>query len=150
MHISFDAKCNAPNATAFSLAAFSFLAAIAFSSAAFAQRASADSEDAAWVGEAYGGNGSRDFQTPYQSRARDSYGTRLVVNGRIIDLGPESSFSTARQDTIAAGRGMLRGPAFSASSIGNYAEINAASNSTIFINQYNSGSQNAAVGVGCC
>jgi hypothetical protein len=93
----------------------------------------------------------------YRTPSRDVYGTRLIVNGRAIDLGGSRSAGPARladpstgfvnQGGFRSGRlpqSTLR-PSVSATSIANNVFINNTSNSVISIWQVNTGRVSASV-----
>jgi hypothetical protein len=102
-----------------------------------------------WSSQPYGSTPG-DYQTPYSAPQRDQYNNRLVVNGRVVDLGdsnhPSPSSRAAFSSGVSAGSGMLRGPSLTAMSVGNSIELTAVSNSTIFITQHNNGRQDARIG----
>lgn len=102
-----------------------------------------------WSSQPYGSSPG-DYQTPYSAPQRDQYNNRLVVNGRVVDLGesnhPSPSSRAAFSSGVSSGAGMLRGPSLTAMSVGNSVELTAVANSTIFITQHNNGRQDARIG----
>ncbi|MCI5045717.1 MAG: hypothetical protein MRY72_13560 [Aquisalinus sp.] len=91
------------------------------------------------------------YAQPYQTNKRDPQGTRIIVNGRIIDAGDASgptpgSFATSYRAGVGSGNGStLRSTTLNAVSIGNSVELNGISNSVININQRNFGNQMSVV-----
>ena len=80
--------------------------------------------------------------------ARDQNGTRIVVNGRMIDAGePASSpqsFARTRQPGMSLSQqGTLGRTTLNAMAVGNNVEISNVRNSVITINQTNNGQQMA-------
>jgi len=99
----------------------------------------------------YGMSGAG-YAEPYAPPSRDGNATRLVVNGRMVDLsGPKASPSSPAYGH-SAGVGFsrtssLRSSTLSMASIGNNVEISNVHGGTIIINQVNQGNQTSfAVG----
>ena len=98
------------------------------------------------------GQSAGDFARPYQTNRRDPQGTRIVVNGRIIDAGesrsaPKSGVQTHQPGATLSSKRM-GGPTLNAFSIGNSVSINNVRNSVITIDQRNYGQQTVAPGRG--
>jgi hypothetical protein len=89
---------------------------------------------------------------PYKPVSRDSQGNRLIINGRVVDMGDSaspgsynSSVSRPGYSTLSQGGTLRRGPSLNAVAIGNSIELTGISNSTLILNQYNYGQQIASV-----
>ncbi|WP_306253388.1 hypothetical protein [Parvularcula sp. IMCC14364] len=91
------------------------------------------------------------YAEPYQTNKRDPQGTRIIVNGRIIDAGDASGpapggLATSYRAGVSSGNGStLRSTTLNAVSIGNSVELNGINNSVININQRNFGNQMSVV-----
>lgn len=89
--------------------------------------------------------------SPYQAASRGQTGNRVIINGRVVDLGdsgsPSSHQSTAlnrRSTSTLPSNGTLRhGPTVNSVAIGNSIDLRGISNSTLILNQYNFGTQSA-------
>jgi hypothetical protein len=85
------------------------------------------------------------YEDPFYAPSRDNSGVRVVVNGRAVDLQERSGGYTAAypmRGGVSDGP-TLRGPTLAATAIGNSISVSNTSNSTIFVNAFNTGNQYA-------
>ena len=90
---------------------------------------------------------------PYEAASRGQSGNRLIVNGRVIDLGdsgsPSSHMSTTLNrrstSTLPTNGTLQHGPTLNSVALGNSIDLRGISNSTLILNQYNFGTQSAGL-----
>lgn len=89
---------------------------------------------------------------PYEAARRDSGGNRIIINGRVVDLGDSaspgsynSSLSQPKSTQFSRSGPINYGTTLNAVAIGNSIDLRGISNSTLILNQYNYGQQIANV-----
>lgn len=113
--------------------------------------AQAEQPPAGW-GEPYGWS-NREASEPYRANGRDAGGNRIVYNGQVVSLpndrrGPSSQAAVFSGGVASMGASTLSRHTLTAAAIGNSVDIRNVRNSTIIINQQNTGRQSATVNRG--
>ena len=87
----------------------------------------------------------------YEAASRGQSGNRLIVNGRVVDLGDSGSpsthqssvFNSATSSGLPMNVTLGHGTTLNSVAIGNSIDLRGISNSTLILNQYNFGTQSA-------
>lgn len=123
----------------------------AFAASALTATAQAEQPRPGWS-EPYGWS-NRQAAEPYRPESRDAAGNRILYNGRPVTLpngqaGPSSRAASFNSGVSSLGPSTLSRTTLTAAAIGNSVDIRNVRNSTIIINQHNTGRQSATVNRG--